>query len=1379
MKTALLCVKGNTGKEIARKLRDILKSGDMTASAGEGGLTLSLVACGFDDLSSKIDRAIESLELNHPLQSPDGIYFDPEPCGPGGLVFLYPGQGSQYFGMLKPLMDVLPGFRKEVERLNETWKALGKTDIVALYHGESRDRAAEIDTRNAQPALGIFSGALSDSLRELNIRPAFVAGHSYGEIPALRTAGAFNSTTFLRVSKERGRLLGEAGDRVPGAMIAVALSAEEVAGLLNEETLSLEIANFNAPAQTVVSGERPSVEKLEKMCRERNIQAAILKTSCAFHSSLMSSVEKEWRRFLASLASGDEGFTGPRNRTIMSNVTAGFYPAEKQSVVDLLSRQISSPVRWVEIIEGLHDAGGRIFLEVGPRTVLTGLAKRILRSRPCLLLSTDCMDSEPQGHLMHLLARLASQGIPVSWESFFDKSVLRGKRTAESPSTGTRVPAGAEESTNRESSPTGDTAPSFPYGEFFESNRQALQEYFRLQENLLSSRPDVFAGPGEGDMIKSFLTRNNEVFARFLEAQDAGLRRHLGLPVTSPSVMPIVSPSTPGQARGRDPLEEMTAWLIRHISEVTGFPESSINADTVFELDLGLDSITMMQILMKMIREYPDVEKLGDALRTVKSIADLRTLITSSGLISAAGDLSLATDDRNAGRTGPETVIEYLKKEISDTTGFPADTIGPDTVFELDLGLDSITMMQILMRVIRRFPPIETLGDELRKVRSLSGLERLITEKGLQFDTDTRSGTVTVETEKETSTPAGKSELPAASADGMSQLTPFRYWWDVKPWLLERLDYYSGRKDGPDSEDSGIWERPGLNNFIREKLIRDLLRRMPSLRVAERELLNAGNLKKLKSLINGITLPEGNLEGALRFIPCDEDVINVPDVKEIMPERILIIGSPGDFFDYISEGLVRKGIELITMYSLDECWEVEKKGKPVAISHEDGTGLAGFLGSIQKGRDFPPLVFLASEDRDFFHRGTFSEWASRLERGTTGLFRILKTIVADSRPRIGGRLAVIGFSIDDPASRGSGGVAKSAARELPGLEVRNIWIENSEQMPSVDEILSAMMGDGSGDFIISAGGLRRRTLIRTGLPASEESSSALPIDRGSNVLITGGGDGISAEIGLLLAREFRCRIIALGRTVLDESDRYSGCDSDESLKKAIVDDMQKAGGNADMSRVRELFKKIRRQRAIRRTEERILKAGGTFKYYPVDVSDGEDLAGTIGIIKKNHGRINGLVHGAGITGDSPIGKKSVDDFRKVLNTKAHSAYHLYHALRDEPLCFTVMMSSLSSYSGTPGQTDYTAANEVLNSIAETWNRMAPYPVKTMLWSVWGETGLAGEGLLSHMERLGLDLIGTDEGLSLFLRELRYGIKDEGTVLFSPLSTLHYVDGYGS
>lgn len=224
------------------------------------------------------------------------------------------------------------------------------------------------DTRYTQPCLYVvnalnFYKALSNGLR-----PQLVAGHSLGEYNALHAAAAFDFITGLRLVKKRGELMSLARN---GGMAAVlGIQADRVGQIIHENQLiGLDIANFNSPIQTVISGPREDLARAEPLFEEVGAEMYVLPVSAAFHSRYMQQAAKEFDQFLSGFSFNDTEVP------VISNVTALPYKNGEPTmqVRDLLVKQISSPVQWTNTILYLIDRGASTFHEIGPGNVLTRL----------------------------------------------------------------------------------------------------------------------------------------------------------------------------------------------------------------------------------------------------------------------------------------------------------------------------------------------------------------------------------------------------------------------------------------------------------------------------------------------------------------------------------------------------------------------------------------------------------------------------------------------------------------------------------------------------------------------------------------------------------------------------------------------------------------------------------------------------------------------------------------------------------------------------------------------------------------------------------------------------------------------------------------------
>ncbi len=284
------------------------------------------------------------------------------------LAFLFPGQGAQHVGMAASLHRRGPALVKDL--FTEASDILGYDLARICLTGPEEDLLL---TRHTQPAILVHSVAVARLLEQEGIRPDFAAGHSLGEFSALVIAGAFSFADAVRVVKVRAESMQRAGEENPGGMSAViGLAGEKVrtACLKAARQGIVQPANYNAPEQTVISGERKAVKAAGEECTRSGARKVVpLKVHGAFHSPLMESAVEPLRHILRRAEVGQAAVP------VVSNVTAR--PAVRpEEIRELLGLQVVYPIRWVESMQELDRMGTALYLECGPGTVLRGLLKR-------------------------------------------------------------------------------------------------------------------------------------------------------------------------------------------------------------------------------------------------------------------------------------------------------------------------------------------------------------------------------------------------------------------------------------------------------------------------------------------------------------------------------------------------------------------------------------------------------------------------------------------------------------------------------------------------------------------------------------------------------------------------------------------------------------------------------------------------------------------------------------------------------------------------------------------------------------------------------------------------------------------------------------------
>ncbi|MFN8441273.1 MAG: beta-ketoacyl synthase N-terminal-like domain-containing protein [Caldilineaceae bacterium] len=453
----------------------VAKLGDLCYTANSGrnhfAYRVALVTQSTDQLSTQFTAIANG-------QSALGIHcaYFPEHQSIPKIAFLFTGQGAQYINMGRKLYETQPTFRQTLDRCDEILREyLGGSILSVLYptgkqHDENhppahRPPSGRIETAQlgtepgaagcidqtayTQPALFALEYALAMLWKSWGIEPTICMGHSVGEVAAACVAGVFSLEDGLKLIAARGRLM----QALPqdGSMVAVMADEATVAQLIAPYRQQVDIASINGPQNVVISGQRQVLEEINETFATRGIKTRPLTVSHAFHSPLMEPMLAEFAEVAKAIT-----YYPPRI-AILSNVTG-------QIATDTLTdwqywvRHVRNPVRFADGVVALQDRGIDIFLEIGPKPTLLGMAKSVLDSRalsdstkhdpestslPSRVQKLSLTETKPkivdplllpslrEGHsdwqqILESLAKLYVQGADVCWDGF-EKGYQRHK----------------------------------------------------------------------------------------------------------------------------------------------------------------------------------------------------------------------------------------------------------------------------------------------------------------------------------------------------------------------------------------------------------------------------------------------------------------------------------------------------------------------------------------------------------------------------------------------------------------------------------------------------------------------------------------------------------------------------------------------------------------------------------------------------------------------------------------------------------------------------------------------------------------------------------------------------------------------------------------
>ncbi len=338
------------------------------------------------DLADKSARALKALEANHggtwKALRAKGIFRGRGPAPK--VAFLYTGQGSQYVNMLEPLRASESIVAQTFAEADQTLTPLlGKplTQYIFVPDSDGAVARAEQDLRQTaitQPAVLATDIALTRLLGAYGIAPDMTVGHSLGEYGALVAAGALPFADALEAVSARGREMTRVSVADNGRMAAVFAPLQEIEARLKSVQGYVVIANINSETQAVIGGATKAVDGAIDVFQKAGFHVIPLPVSHAFHTSIVAPASEPLRRVLERLH-----LQSPKI-PVIANVTGDFYPMGDNAVpqlLDILARQVASPVQFVKGLRSLYQAGARVFVETGPKRALQGFVDDVLGER--------------------------------------------------------------------------------------------------------------------------------------------------------------------------------------------------------------------------------------------------------------------------------------------------------------------------------------------------------------------------------------------------------------------------------------------------------------------------------------------------------------------------------------------------------------------------------------------------------------------------------------------------------------------------------------------------------------------------------------------------------------------------------------------------------------------------------------------------------------------------------------------------------------------------------------------------------------------------------------------------------------------------------------
>ncbi|MCF8067503.1 MAG: SDR family NAD(P)-dependent oxidoreductase [Desulfobacterales bacterium] len=1253
------------------------------------------------------EKALSSLTENSDKKNWNvGNIFYGESGQPGKTAFIFPGQGSQYVGMARDYVCTFPGSSSAAETANTVFGDKNRlSDFIYPKPVNSAEdkKAQESSLRNtdiAQPAIGLASMAMLKALNRFGLKPDAACGHSFGELTALCAAGWIDIETFYTLACERGRLMAKAGDdskKGAGTMLAVKAPLDEIDAIVQSlGTDDIVLANRNSYDQGVLSGTEDAISNAQKVIKEKGYKTVKLPVAAAFHSKLVENAKKPFNKTLARVT-----FT-PTDIPVYANITGEPYPVDEKAAKKLLGEQIVSPVNFVGEINTLYEQGVRTFVEVGPKTVLTGLVKSILKDKDIHSIAMDSSSGKQFGitDLAKTICGMASLSYPADIKRWNDTSIPEvSKQKMSVPVTGANFLPTAKPLKSK----TSDKEPVSIEKENRPVSTVAKKEILKsVQSQTTISAPEQPLQQSVSHKMKKDSTTNSNFISEALSTVQQGLKTMQALQAQTVDAHKKFLDS---QTEASRVLQQMMESTKRLAEASMGIAAASPTAPehTAYVTPQVPDAIQSEPVATEMIQKNIQV----DSVETPQQ----------EPAPSGAGNNEISNN---------------ILDVVSALTGYPSDMIGLDMDIEADLGIDSIKRVEIFSALEEKMPGLPPVSPEqMGTMRSLGEIVEYLS--GVQ----------------QTSAPVQDNKTiqnTTAPDNGDSGL--------IKENILDVVSALTGYPSDMIGLDMDIEADLGIDSIKRVEIFSALEEKMPDLPTVSPEQM--GTMKTLEEIITLLSKETSNniLEtiynensnscNILNKVTHDNSkssrierkTVRVAEKPLSSGKKILlpkdtafyVTGAQNELSEVITESLLSQNINAIFL-SFSEL--KSKKNR------QSAAGLIIVSGKVA-GNEFLKTSFRISK-----------KLAPELIENAAIGNSVFATLTC-----LDGAFGFSGNAIDNPIQGGLAGLTKTA-----GLEWKNVICRAIDTAPdsNIQDIADAVVSelitpDMNAPVEIGLNGNKRQILELEHTDIDNQTD--VNLEKNDVVVITGGARGVTAEAAKRLAVQSKPAIALIGRSQLPEAEPIwlNGIKDPSAVKKAILDN-EFSGRKATPAQVDPAYRKYITAREIKDNLDALRAAGSTVAYYAADIRSAPDIKTVLNKIHNELGPVKALIHGAGVLEDRLIVDKTVKQYETVFDTKVKGLEVLLEALKNDDLKYIVFFSSVSARFGNQGQVDYAMANEVLNKVAckEASTRKS-CKVISINWGPW-DGGMVTPALKREFINRGIGLIPIKAGAESMIREM--------------------------
>ncbi|MFE5706478.1 SDR family NAD(P)-dependent oxidoreductase [Rhodococcus koreensis] len=1332
-----------------------------TQPSQDGGpIPTDHVRIGFVSLDEDNETHLRELAADQLAKNPDaetwnhpeGIFYRSAARPDLRIGALFSGQGSQYVDMGTAAALVNPLVADTFDRANAAFSGQPQRLGAIVFPPpvfDDADRAAQEAllrrTEFAQPAIGALSAGQFRALTELGFTADGYLGHSFGELTALWAAGSLTTDDFFTLARARGRAMAPQPGAETGTMLAVAATRDDVDALIAGLD-DVWVCNHNAPDQIVVGGGTKAVAALARACADRGYATRELPVSAAFHTPYVGHAVDAFEPAVAAVRIGEPA------APVYANAPGAHYGADVDTNRATLVGQLLQPVEFVTALDSMRQAGCTVFVEFGPKQVLTSLVRRTLGD-DVVAIATDggpLGDSDLSlkraavqlavlGLALHGINRyrdlpptpVERRGMSVSLSAPEYIPEQRRRAYADALADGYRVAPAASTLEPAATHPASLPIPPAPPAV------AATPLPFRATENTVSQP----AGPSTG--LDTALSQHVATHNDYLDGQ-LELARELARALNTAQL-------DDGMVRAIEAVKDHGVAISHTHARATEILGHLAELDTPAATGATVAVSSRVDLEALPPRPAPDATL---ALAATPIPAPAPTPVPAPAPTAASPAPTYTAPPAVTAPAQPAAVDAAvlrtaLQEVVADKTGYPVEMVDPSMDLEADLGVDSIKRVQVLGAVQERFPHLPSLRPEqLGTLRTLDQIVDLLAD-------------APAAAEPTTAPIAADTPAQPAAVDAAALRTA------LQEVVADKTGYPVEMVDPSMDLEADL----GVDSIKRVQVLGAVQERFPHLPSLGPEQL--GTLRTLDQIVD--VLAEGS------------DVHPKAEAAATAPRHLveLVALPPIDhqdktFGDHPHAVIIELGPDQDNSDGAALAHALTNHHWTVRRIHLTGT-LDDIDTILTDTLDEPTDLCLVTV-------GHTHDWADAtralgatilaakhthpalLNTARTGMRAAFITVT-----RIDGALGFVGDG--DPVGAlagGVGGIVKTLGVEHPELFSRALDIHPALAGDRFTAAVLAELHDSAVDTPeVGVGELGDRQTLVPGVHARSSEQTTVDLNTPAPVtsltdddviLVTGGARGVTALCVRDLARHCDARFILLGRTELVPEPQWAHGVEDQDLRRAAI-----AGLAGTATTPREIARTCAAITANREIRDTLAAVGERGRYLAADVTDIAAIEAALGA---DRDRITALVHGAGVLADALIAKKTAGEIARVLSPKIGGLAAVLGALGPAPqLRHLVFFTSVAGLYGNSGQADYAAANEALGRFAATWKHRHPdHHVTAIDWGAW-DGGMVTPELRGYFLDRGITLLDPDVGARAFTEQFTTARGDDVVILIGEAESL--------